>query len=86
MTKLHLEYLEENPTRIRKFIALLTAYVWVICVALSYLLTYWDKDTIAILALVTAQFASVIGFYMFSNAKNDSHEHVIERLELKEEE
>ena len=73
MTKDHMEYLEENPARMRKHIALVTTYVWVACVVVSYLLAVWGKDTMAILALVTAQFATVVGFYMVSNAKSDNH-------------
>lgn len=74
MTKDHMDYLEENPTRMRKHIALVTTYVWVLCVVLSYGLKVAGYDTFAILSLVTAQFATVIGFYMVSNAKSDAHE------------
>lgn len=69
-----MEYLEENPARMRKHIALVTTYVWVGCVLVSYILAMYGKDTMAILALVTAQFATVVGFYMVSNAKSDNHE------------
>lgn len=74
MTKDHMNYLEENPTRMRKHIALVTTYVWVLCVIVSYVLAVYGKDTMSILALVTAQFATVVGFYMVSNAKSDAHE------------
>ena len=74
MTKDHMRYLEENPARMRKHIALITTYVWVLCVVASYLLKIAGHDTFAILSLVTAQFATVVGFYMVSNAKSDNHE------------
>ena len=73
MTREHMEYLEENPARMRKHIALVTTYVWILCVFISYLLSIYKYDTIAILALVTAQFATVVGFYMVSPAKSDNY-------------
>jgi len=69
--KRHIAWLEENPTRTRKFIAIVTTYVWIVAVFFSYFLTYFGKDTVAVLSLVTAQFATVIGFYMVSNSKSD---------------
>lgn len=78
MTKDHMEFLEENPARMRKHIALITTYVWVLCVIASYLFSFWGKESIAILSLVTAQFATVVGFYMLSNAKSDNHKEELE--------
>lgn len=74
MIKKHVHWLEEHPLRMRKFIAILTMYVWICAVVLSYILSYFKLDTLAILSLVTAQFATVIGFYMMSNAKSDTYE------------
>lgn len=66
-----IEWLEQNNTRTRKVLAVFTAIVWLICVITSYVLVKFGLDTIAILSLVTAQFATVIGFYMVSKADTD---------------
>ena len=66
-----IEWLEQDKKRTRKFLALFTAVVWMLAVVASYGLLMLGYDTIAILSLVTAQFASVIGFYMATNAEND---------------
>lgn len=66
------EWLEKDDRRTRKFLALLTAFVWVLCVIVNYLLyALAGKSDISILSLVTAQFAAVIGFYMATNAETD---------------
>lgn len=70
MNKL-IEWLENDKKRTRIFLALFTAFVWVMAVIISYVLSTIGYDTIAILSLVTAQFASVIGFYMATNAESD---------------
>jgi hypothetical protein len=70
MTKF-IEWLEQNNTRTRKVLAVFTAIVWFLCVIASYVLVKFQLDTIAILSLVTAQFATVIGFYMVSKADTD---------------
>jgi hypothetical protein len=70
MTKF-IEWLEQSSTRTRKVLAVFTAIVWLICVIASYVLVKFQLDTIAILSLVTAQFATVIGFYMVSKADTD---------------
>ena len=66
-----IEWLEQNNTRTRKVLAVFTAIVWLICVIASYVLVKFGLDTIALLSLVTAQFATVIGFYMVSKADTD---------------
>lgn len=65
------EWLEQDAKRTRKFLALLTAGVWIVAIVASYVLVGYGLDTIAILSLVTAQFATVIGFYMATNADTD---------------
>ena len=70
MTKF-IEWLEQSSTRTRKVLAVFTAIVWLLCVIASYVLVKFQLDTIAILSLVTAQFATVIGFYMVSKADTD---------------
>ena len=69
--KILIEWLEIEKTRLRKILAIFTAMVWLIAVIVSYVLTYYNLDTIAILSLVTAQFSTVIGFYMATKAEND---------------
>ena len=71
MVSRFVEWLEQNNARTRKVLALFTALVWLGCVLLSYVLVGYGLDTIAILSLVTAQFATVIGFYMVSKADTD---------------
>ena len=66
-----IEWLELDDRRTRKFLAIFTAIVWVVAVVASYGLIMVGYDTLAILSLVTAQFATVIGFYMVTNARND---------------
>lgn len=70
MNKL-IEWLEKDDKRTRKFLAVFTAIVWLLAVVSSYYLITLEYDTIAILSLVTAQFATVIGFYMATNAGSD---------------
>ena len=69
--KILIEWLEIEKTRLRKILAIFTAMLWLIAVIVSYVLTYYNLDTIAILSLVTAQFSTVIGFYMATKAEND---------------
>ena len=69
--KIFIEWLEKEDKRLRKVLAIFTAVVWLIAVIASYGLTFLGLDTIAILSLVTAQFATVIGFYMVSKADTD---------------
>lgn len=66
-----IEWLEMDVKRTRKFLAVFTAIVWLLAVVASYSLITLGYDTIAILSLVTAQFAAVIGFYMATNAGSD---------------
>ena len=66
-----IEWLEMDVKRTRKFLAVFTAIVWLLAVVASYLLITLGYDTMAILSLVTAQFAAVIGFYMATNAGSD---------------
>ena len=66
-----IEWLEEDKKRTRKFLALFTALVWLLALLISYGLSCVGKDTMAILSLVTAQFTTVIGFYMATNAETD---------------
>lgn len=66
-----IEWMEGNDKRTRKVLSVFTAIVWAIAVACSYVLAKYGYDTIAILSLVTAQFATVIGFYMVSDASKD---------------
>ena len=69
--KLLIEWLEKDDKRTRKFLAVFTAVVWLLAVIASYGLVIIGYDTMAILSLVTAQFATVIGFYMATNAGSD---------------
>ena len=64
-------WLEENDKRTRKVLAIFTAIVWLFATIASYTLYTQGYDTLALYSLVTAQFATVIGFYMVSNAKTD---------------
>lgn len=66
-----IEWLEKDDKRTRKFLAVFTAVVWLLAVIASYGLVMIGYDTMAILSLVTAQFATVIGFYMATNAGSD---------------
>lgn len=66
-----IEWLEMDVKRTRKFLAVFTAIVWLLAVVASYCLITLGYDTMAILSLVTAQFAAVIGFYMATNAGSD---------------
>ena len=66
-----IEWLEKDDKRTRKFLAVFTAIVWLLAVIASYGLVMIGYDTMAILSLVTAQFATVIGFYMATNAGSD---------------
>lgn len=66
-----IEWLEQDKKRTRKLLALFTAVIWACAVGASYYLLTKGYDTIAILSLVTAQFTSVIGFYMATNAESD---------------
>lgn len=66
-----IEWLEKEDKRIRKALTVFTAIVWLLAVIVSYCLVFIGLDTIAILSLVTAQFATVIGFYMVSKADTD---------------
>ena len=66
-----IEWLEKEDKRTRKFLAVFTAIVWLLAVIASYGLVMIGFDTLAILSLVTAQFATVIGFYMATNAGSD---------------
>lgn len=66
-----IEWLEADAKRTRKFLAVFTAGVWLLAVVSSYGLLTVGYDTMAILSLVTAQFAAVIGFYMATNAGSD---------------
>ena len=66
-----IEWLEQSNARTRKVLAVFTAIVWLLCVIASYILVKFQLDTIAILSLVTAQFTTVIGFYMVSKADTD---------------
>ena len=69
--KSFIEWVELEYKRLRKVLAIYTSLVWLIAVVASYALTFVGLDTIAILSLVTAQFATVIGFYMVSKADTD---------------
>ena len=69
--KKFIEWLEAEKTRLRKVLAIFTAIVWLIAVLISYILTKYNLNTIAILGLVTAQFSTVIGFYMATKAEYD---------------
>jgi len=65
------EWLEVDKKRTRRFLAVFTAFVWLVAILISYSLLVAGKDSIAILSLVTAQFTAVIGFYMTTNAETD---------------
>lgn len=69
--KKHIEWLEENPLRMRKYLSVFTAYVWVAVLIISIILDAIGHSIMAIFSIVTAQFATVLGFYMLSNAKSD---------------
>ena len=69
MTFIH--WLEEDSKRLRKVLALFTAFVWLIATIASYVLLTYGYDTLAVYSLVTAQFAAVVGFYMGTRAETD---------------
>lgn len=64
-------WLEEDNKRLRKVLAIFTALVWLVATITSYVLYLYTYDTLAIYGLVTAQFATVIGFYMTTKASSD---------------
>lgn len=66
-----IKWLEEDTKRLRKVLAVFTAIVWLISVISSYILSYYKLDTIAILSLVTAQFGTVVAFYMATKSEFD---------------
>jgi len=66
-----IEWLEIDNKRTRKVLAIFTAIVWLFAVIFSYILSVYGFDTLALLSLVTAQFATVVGFYMVSKAETD---------------
>jgi lipid-A-disaccharide synthase-like uncharacterized protein len=66
-----IEWLEKEKTRTRKLLALITMFIWILSVVASFLMLYYKVDTVAILSLVTAQFATVIAFYMVSKPQKD---------------
>lgn len=69
--KMLIEWLDADKRRTRRFLAVFTAVVWFVSILISYSLIMAGRDSIAILSLVTAQFAAVIGFYMTTNAETD---------------
>ena len=64
-------WLEGDSKRLRKVLAVFTALVWLIAVVTSYAYSWYGRSTLDILGLVTAQFATVIGFYMATKADTD---------------
>ena len=66
-----IEWMEGNDKRTRKVLSVFTGVVWAVAVACSYVLARYGYDTVAVLSLVTAQYATVIGFYMISDANKD---------------
>lgn len=66
-----IEWMEGNDKRTRKVLSVFTGIVWVIAVVCSYVLARYGYDTVTVLSLVTAQYATVIGFYMISDANKD---------------
>ena len=66
-----IEWMEGNDKRTRKVLSVFTGVVWAVAVACSYVLARYGYDTVAVLSLVTAQYATVIGFYMMSDANKD---------------
>lgn len=69
--KKHIEWLEEKPLRMRKYLSVFTAYIWGVVLIISIILDTIGHGIMAIFSIVTAQFATVLGFYMLSNAKSD---------------
>ena len=61
-------WLEVDNKRLRKLLAIFTAIVWLISVVISYTLSFYKYDTLSILALTTAQFATVLTLYMTTKA------------------
>ncbi len=66
-----IEWMESNDKRTRKVLSVFTGVVWAVAVVCSYVLARYGYDTVAVLSLVTAQYATVIGFYMMSDANKD---------------
>lgn len=66
-----IRWLEEDNKRLRKVLAVFTAFVWLIATIASYMLSMYDYDTLALYSLVTAQFATVIAFYTATKASSD---------------
>ena len=56
------KWLEEDKARLRKVLALGIFVVWVFATIASYVYV----DTVGIYAIVSAQLATVLGFYMVS--------------------
>lgn len=66
-----IEWLELDAKRGRRVLAMFTAVIWAISTIVSYILYASGFDTIAVYSLVTAQFATVIAFYMSTKADTD---------------
>ena len=60
-------WLEEDKARLRKVLALGVFIVWVFATLASYIY----KDTMPVYAIVSAQFVTVLGFYMVSKVSQD---------------
>lgn len=71
MFKGWIEWLEVDNKRLRKVLAIFTAFIWLIAIICSYVLKLFNLDTIDILTIITGQFAVVIGFYMTTKAESD---------------
>lgn len=68
----HIEWLEGEPLRIRKFLAVFVTYVWTITLILTVILSLLNFNIIDIFGVVTAQFATIIIFYMSTKAYSDN--------------
>jgi hypothetical protein len=66
-----IHWLEEDNKRLRKVLALFTAFVWLIATIASYAMLMYGYDTLAVYSLVTAQFAVVITGYFATKAETD---------------
>lgn len=64
-------WLEGDNKRLRKVLTIFTAVVWLLAVITSYIFAWYDKSTMDILSLTTAQFATALGFYMATRADTD---------------
>lgn len=63
------KWLEEDNARLRKLLSISILVIWIISTIASYVMVYFNKDSLAVYGLVTAQLTAIVGFYMVSKPK-----------------